>query len=201
MANRIVLITGSPRNGNSAAMAYAFEQAAKKRGNEVIRFDANSLYVEGCRACGQCYKVPGIACRLTDDFNKIADAVFACIVCGNDRKGARYAARLKKFLTEEKYAERDRYFNSGKSHLQIEILAEWYTASEEELETMFDKETVCGVCHHCTSAVCREMEGMRILFLLRQGKTEEARMRLLRNLEIQPADEYMLAIKHTVFNE
>lgn len=78
MANRIVLITGSPRNGNSAAMAYAFEQAAKKRGNEVIRFDANSLYVEGCRACGQCYKVPGIACGLTDDFNKIADAVLSC---------------------------------------------------------------------------------------------------------------------------
>lgn len=132
---------------------------------------------------------------------KVADAVFACIVCGDNRKGAKYAARLKKYLTSEKFAERDRYFNSGKSHLQIEILAEWYTASEEELETMFDKETVCGVCHHCTSAVCREMEGMRILFLLRQGKTEEARMRLLRNLEIQPADEYMLAIKHTVFNE
>lgn len=75
MANRIVLITGSPRNGNTAAMAYAFEQEAKNLGKEVIRFDAASLYVEGCRACGQCYKVPGIACGLNDDFNRIADAV------------------------------------------------------------------------------------------------------------------------------
>lgn len=132
---------------------------------------------------------------------KIADAVFACIVCGNDRKGARYAARLKKFLTEEKYAERDRYFNSGKSHLQIEILAVWYTASDEVIRTLLDKEEVCGICYHCTSAVCREIEGIRILFLLRQKKREEAKERLERNLEIQAADEYMLAIKHTIFGE
>lgn len=132
---------------------------------------------------------------------KIADVVFACIACGDNRKGAKYAARLKKFLTEEKFAERSRYFNSGKAHLQIEIFAVWYTAPDEELQALLDRENTCGICHHCTSAVCREIEGVRILFLLRQGKTEEAKERLRRNLELQPADEYMLAIKHTVFGE
>lgn len=130
---------------------------------------------------------------------RYAEAVFACIVCGDDRKGAKYAARLAKLLKEEKFAGQDAYFDRGKAHLQLELLAAWYTASDGELQRLLEKEETCGVCHNCTSAVCREMEGVRILFMLRQGKTEEARERLLRNLEIQPADEFMLAIKHTVF--
>lgn len=136
-----------------------------------------------------------------DKEGKTADAIFACILSGNDRKGAKYAARLQKFLTEEKFAEKDRYFNRGKARLQMEIFAVWYIASDKEIQALLDKEKSCGICHHCTSAVCREIEGIRVLFLLRQGKTEEAKERMCRNLEIQAADEYMLAIKHTIFGD
>lgn len=137
----------------------------------------------------------------SDEFikGKIADAVFACVACGDNRKGAKYAAKLAKLLAEEKFAGQDKYFNSGKAHLQLEVFAAWYTASDEELQKLFDKESVCGICHNCTSAVCREMEGARILFMVRRGMLEEAKERLRRNLEVQSADEYMLAIKHTVF--
>ena len=45
------------------------------------------------------------------------------------------------------------------------------------------------------------MEGVRLLMMLRRGQTKEARERLSRNLEIQPQDEYMLAIKHMCFEE
>lgn len=39
------------------------------------------------------------------------------------------------------------------------------------------------------------------MLMLRRGQREEARERLLHNLEIQPQDEYMLAIKHIQFGE
>ena len=67
------------------------------------------------------------------------------------------------------------------------------------MQGILHKESSCGICHFCTHAVCREMEGVRILFLLRQGKREEAKQRLDRNLEIEPADDYMLAIRHIAF--
>lgn len=129
----------------------------------------------------------------------LADAVFACILCGDDKKGAKYAAKLKKFLAEEKFAGRDKYFNRGKAHLQLEVLAVWYSASDEELQKLLDRESACEVCHSCSNGFCCEMEEVRILFLLRQGKTAEARERLLHNLEIQPGEGYMLAIRHTAF--
>ena len=39
------------------------------------------------------------------------------------------------------------------------------------------------------------------MFLYRQGKDREALERLTRNLEIFPRDEFMLAVKHTVFGD
>lgn len=131
----------------------------------------------------------------------LADMTFACIVCGLEKEGRKYSARLAGWLRKEKFAAADKYFNQEKGYLELEILAAWYTEGEEKLQELLDREQDCGICHFCTSAVCREMEGVRILFLIRQGKAEEARERLHRNLEIQPADEYMLAIKHMVFGE
>lgn len=132
---------------------------------------------------------------------KLADVVFACIVCEMKREGRKYSAQLANWLKKEKFAAADKYFNREKGRLQLEILAAWYTESEGKLQELLDREPDRGICHFCTSAVCRELEGVRILFLIRQGKTEQAGIRLRRNLEVQPADEYMLAIKHMVFRE
>lgn len=75
MSKKIVVITGSPRkNGNSAAMADAFIQAAEARGHAVTRFDAALKQVGGCRACETCFKT-GKACSLDDDFNTVAPAI------------------------------------------------------------------------------------------------------------------------------
>lgn len=130
---------------------------------------------------------------------KIADAIFACILCGDARQGAKYARCLQNWLRQETFSPEHKYFNREKGHLQMEFLAVYYEADEETLQGILDKESSCGICHFCTHAVCREMEGVRILFLLRQGKREEAKQRLDRNLEIEPADEYMLAIRHIAF--
>ena len=128
--------------------------------------------------------------------SRLADMVMACILCGMEKEGRKYGAQLAKALRRESFAERDLFYDREKAHLQLKILAAWYTEPEEKLEELFGKEESTGVCHYCTSVVCREMEGVRILYLLRQGKEEEAWERLHRNLELQPADEYMLAIKH-----
>ena len=73
MSKKIVVLTGSPRrNGNSSAMAAAFAEAAAAKGHTVVRYDAASLRVAGCRACGTCGST-GKPCTFDDDdFNRIA---------------------------------------------------------------------------------------------------------------------------------
>lgn len=137
--------------------------------------------------------------------DKICDAVFACILCGNEEKGKRYAARLQAWLdmeeghSREKTVGRRKYYNRQKAHLQMEFLAAYYTESEERLQELLDMEEKCEICHSCTCPLCRELEGVRILFLLRCGKREKAKKRLERDLLVQPWDVYLLAIRHVVF--
>ena len=64
---------------------------------------------------------------------------------------------------------------------------------------LLDMEEKCEICHSCTCPLCRELEGVRILFLLRRGKREEAKKRLERDLLVQPWDVYLLAIRHVAF--
>lgn len=132
---------------------------------------------------------------------RICDAVFAFILCGEDEKGKKYAAWLKDWLEKEKSSSRHGYYNRRKGHLQMEFLAAYYTETPEKLREILDREKGCEICHFCTSPLCKEMEGVRILFLMREGRTEEARERLVRNLETQPWDEYMLAIRHVAFGD
>ncbi len=130
---------------------------------------------------------------------KICDAVFACILCGDERRGKKYAQRLQEWLKAEQASGKPKYYNREKAHLQMEFLAAYYTETEEKLQEILDREDRCEICHFCSSPRCREMEGVRILFLLRTGKREEAWERLCRNLEVQPWDVYMLAIRHVAF--
>ncbi len=129
----------------------------------------------------------------------LADLVFACALCGFETEGKRYAAMLKLQLSKLSFEAKDAYCHSQKIRLYMEIASRWYTDSEEALQTLFDREAVCGICHHCQSAVCGEMEALRILFLLRQDKADEAEARLARNMKRKPCDEYMRAVSHLLF--
>lgn len=152
------------------------------KGNAVKAF-SSALYYQPD------YKVEGTLC----------DAVFAFILCGEEKLGRKYAAKLKDWLRQEQFQGENQYYEQEKGHLQIEFLAAYYTEPVEKLQELLARESNCECCYFCAYAVCKELEGVRILLMLRQGQTEEARERLERNLEIQPQDEYMLAIKHTVF--
>ncbi|MDE5590302.1 MAG: hypothetical protein K2J60_14385, partial [Acetatifactor sp.] len=181
-------------------------QTSKEEGREPGRFYLQAFWAEllfGSRENMADYMAEMIYYRDSDEGGegKLADAVFACIVCGMDKRGRKYGEQLKKWLQSEQLSDSGKYFNREKGHLQMEVLAAWYTKEEEEIQALLDREQECGICHFCTSAVCSEMESMHILFLIRKGKHEEARERLARSLERQPSDEYMLAIKRNVFRE
>lgn len=129
----------------------------------------------------------------------LRDAVYGCIVCGDDRRGKRYSAKLRKWYRQESFKATDRYYNSAKIKLNIEIQSCFYTESPERIKELLDREETTENCHFCTNPFCKELEGLRIMFLVRQGKHKEALERLVLNLEKFPQDEFMLAIKHTVF--
>ena len=72
---KIAVITGSPRTGATEGMADAFQAAAEKMGNEVVRFNATKLKVAGCRNCNACGKVAGRTCVFDDDFTSVAKTI------------------------------------------------------------------------------------------------------------------------------
>lgn len=131
----------------------------------------------------------------------LCDAVFASILCGEDKLGEKYAAKLQDWLRQEKHSEGNAYYDREKGHLQIEFLAAYYTEPVEKLKELLEREKESECCVFCTYAVCKELEGVRILLMLRMGQHKEAKERLERNLKIQPQDEYMLAIRHMCFGE
>lgn len=132
---------------------------------------------------------------------RICDAVFACILCGAEKSGRKFAKRLQSWLEKEKISGKSRYFNREKKHLQIEFLAAYYTEPPERLQKLLDGECKREICHECTYPVCKEMESVRILFLIRMGRLDEARKRLQRNLEVQPWDMHMRAIQRMLSAE
>lgn len=133
--------------------------------------------------------------------DRYSDAVFAAAVCGDAKLGARWGKRLKECLTKESWAPGNAYYEKEKAHLHYKLLAAYFTESDERIQELLDKDDSCRICWFCTSPVCREVEGVRILFLIRTGRRNEAEERIRKNLEIQPADEYMLAIRHIIFED
>lgn len=131
----------------------------------------------------------------------LSDAVFTCILCGNDKKGREYSAKIR--LHEAKMKQKGggprEYSDIAKSNVYISIMSAYYTKSTEELMQMLDKGDCEETCHHCTYCICKELEAVRILVMLRCGREKEAFARLDANLEKQK-DNFMLAIRHICEN-
>ena len=68
---RILLITGSPREGGaSSVLAGAFEKGALSAGHEVFRFDAGLKKVAPCSVCEYCH-TDGDRCIIRDDMDEL----------------------------------------------------------------------------------------------------------------------------------
>lgn len=131
-----------------------------------------------------------------DSSGVYCDTIFACILCGDNEKGKKYAARLCEFMEKAKAEGRNVCYEMDKIALEREFLMKYYTATEAELEEILNREEKTSICYFCTHCFCKEMEGMRVLYLLRTGREKEALERAERILEKQPLDEWMRAVKN-----
>ena len=131
----------------------------------------------------------------------LCDMIFACILYGDEERGKFYAEKLNAWREKEEQEGRDYYFEMDMSRLQMEILAAYYTAGPEELEEKFASVKACQLCHTCIRGVCKEIEGVYILYMIQKGEKEAAFERLNKNLKEARMDEYMYAIMHRYENE
>lgn len=140
----------------------------------------------------------------------LSDILFACAVLDDKKLGTAWAKEMRNVLDLQKKIEEGKvqvkpeygdhsYYDQEKAVLHMGLLAAYFLESDEKIQELLDRESGCRICGHCALPRCREIEGVRIMFLLRTGREQEARERLKANLELQPADEYMAAIRHTVF--
>ncbi len=129
-----------------------------------------------------------------DDKDGLEDYIFAAILYEEHEAGRKCAEKLKAWLERAKKRVCDEFLFMPKARLTAEFLANYYEFSDEKLQEILDEEPGCAICDFCLMPICKELEAMRILLLRKQGKTEEAKARLARNLEVQPYDEYMQAI-------
>ncbi len=68
-----VVILGSPRKGNSDAIAEAVAEGAKANGNEIKTFKLNKLDAKGCQSCYGCKKTG--KCVVKDEMAEVLEAV------------------------------------------------------------------------------------------------------------------------------
>lgn len=129
-----------------------------------------------------------------DSSGVYCDAIFASILCGDEERGKKYAASLRAFMTKAEEKGQNICYEMDKIALEREFLMKYYTASDAELEEILLREEKTNICYFCTHCFCKEMEGMRILYLLRTGREKEALERARDILEKQPLDEWMRAV-------
>lgn len=155
------------------------------------------LFGSGQKAVDAFEKVIGSRRSQADVSGDLCDLIFACILCGEDSKGAEYSSKLAYWCSKKEEEGWKDYRDLDKSRLQMNFLANYYKKSRQELAQLLATEDDCQVCHFCTHVLCKEIEGVRILEMLRNGQEDEAFERLEQNLKKQPLDEYMLAIRHS----
>ncbi|MCQ2539544.1 MAG: hypothetical protein MJ114_03760 [Acetatifactor sp.] len=187
-------------------MRKAMNSSSPEEDKESIRYYIQALWAELIfgkkeNVSKLVYTLNSLAQEPEKSDAKLADSIYACILIGDEAQGRKLAKKLQAFLRDLNERNDKSYFNRGKGLLEHYVLADWYDLNDEHIKTLIDKEETTEICHFCTSCVCREMEGLRIAYLLRIGKREEAKARLENNLRRQPSDEFMLAIKHIVFED
>ncbi len=71
---KIAILNGSPRVGNTAAMANAFAEGAKEAGHEVEILHVGKMKINGCLGCGYCHGKGAGQCIQKDDMEKVMPA-------------------------------------------------------------------------------------------------------------------------------
>lgn len=132
--------------------------------------------------------------------NAMADMVLACILYEDKKKGADYAKALKTCIERLDHSGTDVYLNYPKRRIVQEYLANYYTASDEELDALLEPAANCVSCHRCAHPKCEGIETVRILQMLKKGQEKEALERLGRQMQGHP-EMGLQAIWHRYYPE
>lgn len=158
------------------------------------------IYGEGKEALKYVEKEIRLDGRETSE-EELYDAVFSCMLCQDRAKAKQYAGRLKKWLQHENLSGKISYFNSQKKFLHYQIILAFLDKTEDNLCKLLDEAQKCERCQKCANAACREEEALKILYLLRTGKTAEAMEKLQQNMEQKPFDLYLLALRNRLMRQ
>ena len=131
-----------------------------------------------------------------DNSGIYCDLVFAAALAGDDKTAFIYAKRLIDFLEKMREEGVNLHYEMDKIALEREFVCKYFTATREELEEVLERNAKTNICYFCTEPLCKEVEAMRVLHLLRVGKTEEAFAKVEEILEKNPCDEWMHSIKN-----
>ncbi len=71
---KILILNGSPRKVNTAAMVDAFKAGAEEAGNEVSVLHIGKMKISGCLGCEYCHGKGEGRCKQNDDMEKVIDA-------------------------------------------------------------------------------------------------------------------------------
>ncbi|MBR1930755.1 MAG: hypothetical protein IJ833_04675, partial [Lachnospiraceae bacterium] len=155
-----------------------------------------------CLLCGKTKDAPAYFDKAyvsrkkrTDMEGDLADSIFVCILCEDEKRGRKFAGLLQDWMKVEKQNTVSKYYDMQKAFLHIRFMAGYYTLSDDEIESILRQEKDAEICYFCDKQVCWELESARILFLWRIGKKQEAAERLKRYQGIPAQGDYMLAMK------
>ena len=131
-----------------------------------------------------------------DNSGVYCDLIFAAALSGEDKIAMVYAKRLIDFLEKKRSEGVNLHYEMDKIALEREFVSKYFSATREELEEILERNDRTNICYFCTEPLCKEVEAMKVLHLLRVGKTEEAFARVEEILAKNPCDEWMHTIKN-----
>lgn len=131
-----------------------------------------------------------------DNSGIYCDLMFAAALAGDDKTAMVYAKKLIDFLERKRSEGVNLHYEMDKIALEREFVCKYFTATREELEEVLERNDKTNICYFCTEPLCKEVEAMRVLHLLRVGKKAEAFARVDEILKKNPCDEWMHTIKN-----
>lgn len=151
MSKKILIISTSPRkNGNSAALASEFADAAQKSGAEVEMLELSDMKISFCRGCLACQKTG--KCVIRDDASTLLEKLRTCeaVAFATPVYFYEMSGQMKTLLDRT-----NPLFGSDYKFRQVYLIASAADADENAVEgakngllgwlACFDKAKLCGV--------------------------------------------------------
>lgn len=157
---------------------------------------AELVFGSGLKAIEYLEKKVKMRANPDDNAGTYGDIIFACLLNGDEKKAGVYVQKLRDIMQKQASTGVNACHEMDKIALEREFMTKYFTAGEEELAEILEREKKTNICYFCTECACKEMEGLRVLHLLRMGKTKEAFELVERIQNKNSLDDWMRAIRN-----